>query len=279
MYEGDVDDDDMDDDEDEEDLPELRLEELNPSGDTDEAGPGHLMVIEERMIPSLADIVAMANQDNRPISIEECELAGAKIDAINIDISIDESIFTEDALFENGVFLGKLTFCDVTFDKKAHFSRAIFREKVHFEDCTFRDTAHFDGATFEKGAVFTFCDFHKETTFDNGTFRDEVDLSESTFWKKVLFRDAVFNKALHLDNVQFKEGLETTGSNLADMKKEARIQNKATQKTDQKRMKPKKVEFNPWRELDRVSKKTMSRRDMLRGVFRFLPDKDKTEEK
>jgi uncharacterized protein YjbI with pentapeptide repeats len=278
MHEDDVDHDDIDDDEDEDDededdLPELRLEELSPSGDTDEAGPGRLMVIEERMIPSLADIVAMANQNNRPISIEECELAGAEIDAINVDISIDESIFTEDALFENGVFLGKLTFCDVTFGKKAHFGRAIFREKVHFEDCTFHDTVHFDGATFEKGAVFTFCDFQQESTFDNGTFRDEADLSGSIFRKKVSFKDAVFNKALHLDNVQFKEGLDTAGSNLADMKKEARIQNKGTQKTDQKRMKPKKAEFNPWRELDRVSKKTMSRRDMLRGVFRFLPEK------
>ena len=277
MHEDDVDDDDMDDDEDEDDLPELHLEELSPSGDTDETGPGHLMVIEERMIPSLADIVAMANQNKRPISIEECELAGAEIDAINIDISIDESIFTEDALFENGIFLGKLTFYDVTFDKKAHFGRAIFREKVHFEDCTFHDAVHFDGATFEKRAVFTFCDFYEESTFDNGTFRDEAELSGSTFWKKVSFKDTVFNKVLHLDNVQFKEGLETAGSNLADMKKEARIQKKATQKTDQKRMKPKKAEFNPWRELDRVSKKTMSRRDMLRGVFRFLPDKDRKE--
>ncbi len=273
MQEDDVDDDDMDDDDDDDDLPELRLEELSPSGDTDGAAPGHLMVIEERIIPSLADIVVIANQDNRSISIEECELPGARIDAINIDISIDESVFTEDALFENGVFQGKLTFSDVTFDKKAHFGRAIFREKVHFEDCTFHDTVHFDGATFEKGAVFTFCDFQEETTFDNGTFRDEADLSESTFWKKASFKDAVFNKPLHLDNVHFKEGLETTGSNLADMKKEARTQNKATQKTYQKRVKPKKVEFNPWRELDRVSKKTMSRRDMLRGVFRFLPEK------
>ena len=277
MHEDDVDHDDMNDDEDEEDLPELRLEELTPSADADKAGPRPLMVIEERKVPSLADIVAMANQNNRPISIEECELAGAEIDAINIDISIDESIFTEDALFENGIFLGELTFYDVTFDKKAHFGRAIFRDKVHFEDCTFHDAVHFDGATFEKRAVFTFCDFHEESTFDNGTFRDEADLSGSTFWKKVSFKDAVFNKVLHLDNVQFKEGLETAGSNLADMKKEARIQNKGTRKTDQKRMKPKKAEFNPWRELDRVSKKTMSRRDMLRGVFRFLPDKDRKE--
>lgn len=273
MHEEDLDDDDMDDDEDEDDLPEFRLEELSQPGDRDETGPSRLMVIEERIIPSLAEIVAIANKDNRPISIEECKLAGAQIDSANTDISIDESVFTENAHFANGIFLGNLAFYDVTFDKKADFGTSVFRGKVHFEDCMFHDTVHFGGATFDKGVAFTFCDFHEETTFDSGSFRDEVDLSGSTFRKKVTFKDAVFKKVINLNSVQFSEGLETSGSNLSDMKKEAQTQKKLTQKKYHKRMKPKKAEFNPWRELDRVSKKTMSRRDMLRGVFRFLPEK------
>lgn len=280
MHEDDVDDDEMEDDEDEDDLLEFHLEELSQPGDKDETGPRRLMAIaiEERIIPSLADIVAIANKDNRPISIEECELAGAQIDAVNIHISVDESVFTENANFANGIFLAGLAFYDVTFDKKANFGKATFRDKVHFEDCSFRDTVDFSGALFEKGAAFRFCDFQGETTFEDGTFGQEADFSESTFRKKVLFKDAVFKNVVHLDNVQFKDGLETTGSNLADMKKEetkkeAPRQNKAVRKTYQKRIKPKKAEFNPWRELDRVSKKTMSRRDMLRGVFRFLPEK------
>jgi len=273
MHEEDVDDDEMDEDQDEEGIPELRLEELNASGDRDDATAGGFIAIEERIIPSLEDVVAIANRDNQPISIEECELAGVEIDATNIDISIDESIFTEDVHFENGVFLGKLAFYDVTFDKKANFGKAIFRDTVHFEDCSFADAVDFSGALFEKGAAFRFCDFQGETTFEDGTFGQEADFSQSTFHTKVLFRDAVFKKQVNLDNVQFKEGHETTGSNLSDMKKEARIQKKGTQKQDKKRMKPKKAEFNPWRELDKASKKTMSRRDMLRGVFRFLPEK------
>jgi hypothetical protein len=273
MHEEDVDDDDMDDEEDEDDLPEFRLEELSQSGDRDETGPSRLIVIEERIIPSLAEIVAIANKDNRPISIEECKLAGAQIDSANIDISIDESVFTENARFANGIFLANLAFYDVTFYKKADFGTAVFRGKVHFENCMFHDTVHFGGATFDKGVAFTFCDFHEETTFDSGSFRDEVDLRGSTFRKKVTFKDAVFEKQVDLNNVQFKQGPETTGSNLLDMKKETRIQNKGTQKQYQKTRKPRKAEFNPWRELDRVSKKTMSRRDMLRGVFRFLPEK------
>ena len=36
----------------------------------------------------------------------------------------------------------------------------------------------------------------------------------------------------------------------------------------------KKQDFNPWRKLDEASRKTVSRRDLLRGVFRFLPKKN-----
>jgi len=96
---------------------------------------------------------------------------------------------------------------------------------------------------------------------------DEDDLGGSTFRQNVTFKE------VDLNNVQLKDDLETPGSNLWDMKKETRWQKKLTEKKYQKRIKPKKAEFNPWRELDKVSKKTMSRRDMLRGVFRFLPEK------
>ncbi len=36
----------------------------------------------------------------------------------------------------------------------------------------------------------------------------------------------------------------------------------------------KKKSFNPWRELDRASKKNVSRRDLVTGLFRFLPRQD-----
>jgi len=273
MHEDDVHDDDMDADEDEEDLQGFRIEELARSVDTDETGPRRLIFIEERFIPRLSDIVAIANKDNRPISIEECELAEAQIDSAVIDISIDESVFRKKARFDNGIFQGKLSFYDVIFDKKVDFAGAVFKEKVSFEDCTFHDRVHFGGATFEKGAAFTFCDFREEATFVNGSFQGEVNLSQSTFQKRVSFENAAFQEAVGLRNVQFGEGLETAGSNLSDMKEEALAQKKGTRKHFQKKVKQKKPEFNPWRELDRVSKKTMSRRDMLRGVFRFLPKK------
>lgn len=43
-----------------------------------------------------------------------------------------------------------------------------------------------------------------------------------------------------------------------------------------KKLRSKKRDFNLWRELDKASSKTVSRRDLLRGLFRFLPeDNDK----
>jgi hypothetical protein len=36
----------------------------------------------------------------------------------------------------------------------------------------------------------------------------------------------------------------------------------------------KKKSFNPWRELDKASKKSVSRRDLVTGLFRFLPRQD-----
>ena len=39
----------------------------------------------------------------------------------------------------------------------------------------------------------------------------------------------------------------------------------------QKKSKIRKREFNPWAELDKASKKNVTRRDLITGLFRFLP--------
>jgi hypothetical protein len=43
-------------------------------------------------------------------------------------------------------------------------------------------------------------------------------------------------------------------------------------KTHRNRVKQ-RTEFNPWRELDKASKKSMTRRQILQRIFRFLPEK------
>jgi len=47
------------------------------------------------------------------------------------------------------------------------------------------------------------------------------------------------------------------------------------QRQKHKKRVKKKKEFNPWAELDKASKKNVSRRDLITGLFKFLPrDKD-----
>ena len=272
MYEDDIDDNDMDDDDEDDDFPEFSIRELGQPGDRGDARSISSIAIEERTIPSLAEIVAIANKDDRSINVEDCVLTNAQIRQADIDISVSDSVFTGKADFKNGVFGARFAFWDATFESEADFDQAVFRATVSFEDCIFEKKVNFAGARFEKGAAFTSCDFEEETTFDHAAFGGEVDFSWSTFRKKVTCKKAVFSQSVDLSNVKFEGDLDSTGSNLADMKKEARTKQKGRQKMFQKKIKPKKTEFNPWRELDKVSKKTMSRRQILRGIFRFLPE-------
>ena len=46
------------------------------------------------------------------------------------------------------------------------------------------------------------------------------------------------------------------------------------QRRQNKRINARKREFNPWTELDKASKKNVSRRDLITGLFRFLPRDD-----
>lgn len=263
----------FDEEEEIDDFPELTLADVNQLRDTGQTGPSRQIVIQEKTIPGLSEIVAIANKDNRPISIEECVLAEVRIASANIDISVDESLFAQKVDFKNAVFSGRLNFWDADFAKEADFSGAVFSEEVHFEDCRFDKEVNFTGAVFKKRVAFTSCDFEGEIVFDDARFAGEVDFSNSTFRRRASYKGALFDKTIDLSNVRFEVSPDMTGSNLADMKKDARVEQQARKKTYQKRVKP-KTEFNPWRELDRASKKSMSRRELLRGVFRFLPEKN-----
>lgn len=274
MTEDDIENEDMDDDEESDDLPEFSIKELGQAGSTNQTNSNREIFIEERNIPNLAEIVAIANKANRPISIEDCVLDKTRIDAANIDIFIDESVFAGEVEFKNAVFAGKLVLADTTFEKNADFGAATFQAEVSFDDCVFQNEVSFAGAKFEHGASFTSCNFEREITFDHASFAGKVSFGESTFRKKVTYKDALFWKEVNLRDAKFKEGLDTTGSNLENMNKVARQAQRTQQEKRREKPKPRKTEFNPWRELDKVSKKKMSRRQILRGVFRFLPEKE-----
>lgn len=244
--------------EDNKDFPVFNITELKWNTETGEI---HDIGIEKKTIQSLGEIVAIADKHNTSVNIKECVLMEVQIDSAHIDISFNKSVFREKIHFKSGVFNGKLNFWDSTFEEEADFSGAILKEDIDFEDCTFHKEVNFFGATFEKKAAFASCDFKGEIAFDGASFEGEVDFSESTLRKKAIYNRAIFKKAVDLSGTLFEESLEITGSNLPE-----RFQKKMRQTT----------KFDLSHELDRVSKKKISRRQILRGLFRFLPeDKEK----
>jgi hypothetical protein len=273
VKEHELDDDRSSDNEQRDDLPEFTLTELGQLDDTEETGPGHRIVIQKRTITDLAEIVAIANKDGRPIKIEECVLTEVQIASADIDVSIHTSVFGQKADFKNAACCGKLEFWNASFVEGADFTGAVFREDVLFKGCTFDMTVSFAEAVFEKKAAFTSCTFKAKVVFDNARFADKRDFSESTVQDGVSYEGTVFETAMRLNSQWLKQSphLSTPGS--GDMKKEAGAENRSQKKRHQKIVKP-KTEFNPWRELDTASKKSVSRRDLLRGLFRFLPEKD-----
>lgn len=273
MYEDDVDNDHMDDFEPSEDIPAFTAEDLADLYHGEETGADSNILIEGRSISNLAEITAVANEHIRPITIEECVLNEVEIDSINVDMCVDESIFTEEVYFKKGILGGKLIFWDAAFQKKADFTQSIFKKEIRFENCTFHSGVSFARATFENGAAFVSCVFKGDIVFDHARFAGQVDFTRSTFKKKAAFKGARFSQVVDLRDVEFKEGADTTDSNLMEMEKAAQAKKRTPPKTVRKKGKQ-RAEFNPWRKLDQASKKSMSRREMLRGIFRFLPEKE-----
>lgn len=69
--------------------------------------------------------------------------------------------------------------------------------------------------------------------------------------------------------------LDRISSNLGPVKEKYTQPGLRSPKKTRRNPLKQRSEFNPWRELDKASRKTMSRRQLLRGVFRFLPEKKK----
>jgi len=275
IHDDDMDDDDDDSEEDEEDLPEFKITELNRQDKDEEAGSGGDILVQEKMIPSLAELVAFANKEHRPLSFEECVLKKVRVHETGVDISFEESLFTEIVRFDKAVFAGSLGFWETCFDKKAQFHGAVFKEAVSFDECLFRSGVNFENAVFENKATFTSCVFEGDLRFDNARFAADADFSQSTFRGRVVCRDARFERSADLANTTFEHPPDTNGSNLAEAQEIPAPVQEPPRKPYRKKGK-KKREFNPWHELDKASKKTMTRRHLLRGLFRFLPE-DKEE--
>jgi hypothetical protein len=109
----------------------------------------------------------------------------------------------------------------------------------------------------------------------------------------VSFKDTVFEASVNLHRVDFDGGVDKTGSNMDSPREDDSAkddQSRASEPGAEKEASSTdtpaapapsaikdntgKKEFNPWQALDQASKKSVSRRQMIRGAFRFLPKKE-----
>ncbi|MBW2319092.1 MAG: pentapeptide repeat-containing protein, partial [Deltaproteobacteria bacterium] len=271
-----LDDDDMDDDDENYDLPEFGVEDIAQAlNNSEKANAERSIVVDGKTVRDLADVICFANESGIRVYVEDSIVNKCRFGVVEVEICCDEVTFTEDVHCNNATFRRKLYFNDTDFGKRIDFSGAVFDAEVTFEDCFFQDEANFTGTTFNDIVSFTSCQFEGQTAFGNARFLGKVDFSNSTFEQKVTFCNATFGGAVDLTNTTFEQGLDGNGSNIEEMRRRPPGHVTTTLKQSPNReVKRKKREFNPWRELDKVSKKNMSRRDLIRGVFRFLP-KDK----
>ena len=276
MLEDEIDNHDMDDEEDDEDLPAFNIEELTQQTRDEQGDQSGTIFIRERLIDSLTRIIAFANKDLRPVSFEQCLFKKARLHATNVNMSFEDSLFAENLEFEKAVFTGQINFWETSFDKAAAFSQTVFKGEVSFDECLFSSEADFRKVVFEKRVDFTSCDFEGDVSFDDAKFAARADFSHSTFRGKVSCRHARFENRVDLTNATFAEPPDATGSNLEEARQavvEEPVQEPLRRPVPKKRQK--KAEFNPWRKLDKASKKSMTRRHLLRGLFRFLPEDEK----
>ena len=286
-------DEDLDDEEDDADdeYEDFSLDEL----DEDSIKKTGQLMIEGSKISDFASLVSWAEEHNVAIVLENCMVYGIRIKGTPIDISFDDVSFMESFDCPGEKFSGRLCFDDVGFGEGADFGTAVFDEAVSFEDCNFYGSVNFANCRFNNDVSFRDSEFEEQCTFDGTTFQGPVDLTSTTFEKMVSFKDTFFESSVNLHRVDFDAGVDKTGSNIdspqqdeesTEAKDSEEIENGAKEEgsdtdtppvPDQsvKKNEESKNEFNPWQELDRVSKKSVSRRQVLRGAFRFLPKKEK----
>jgi len=277
--------DDDDDDDDETEYLELNLEDVEKGLH----GGNAALLLEEKTITDFDALIRLAEDHNISISLENCLLHGTKIHGSKIDMFLDDCSFLDPLDCKRARFSGQLRLYDVGFGEFTDFGSAFFENAVIFEDCLFGKGASFAAATFQQNATFNYCESEGDVNFEGTTFERDAGFRGATFEKKVSFKDALFKGAVDLKGVDFEDEVEKSGSNLDKADKnatpaahksaagepiESESAEPAVQEPEIKKIKTQKKEFNPWRELDRVSKKNVSRRQMLRGVFRFLPKKE-----
>jgi hypothetical protein len=249
----------------EEDLPVLDIESLR---DTLHTGRKQVVVIEEKIIPDLEGVLLVANEHNVALQIEECILLKCSLPSVDIAISIDYSILKGKVHSKNSTFADKLSFSGSSFEEAMDLEGATFKGDLSFDECVFKREAKLTGAILEGLCFFGSCEF-----------ADELDLQMTSFARKAYFHESVFKKGVRHDGAVFREGIEFNklifGKNV-DSSLRLRNYGELGRSTDgetEHRIKE-TGEHISLSQLDKTLQRRVSRRQILRSVFRFLPEKE-----
>jgi hypothetical protein len=267
-------DDDEDEDEDEDDEHTvLNVAELRAGTSR---GATRIVTIERKIVQDLGEVLAAMAADNVPLDFQDCVIFKAKIKSTEATFFFDGCVFKERLDCKDGTFDGELSFEDSTFEKEADFSGAVFKADLDFEDCVFHETVSFSKTIFAKKARLRSCEFAQEVIFDNASFQGEADLSDATSGQATRYTDAQVGNAVALSHCVFEKGQEITGSNLRDTKtdsftSEVNSEEKSSQGNIERTTTPRHQ-----RVAKEEPKKGCTRRELLQGVLRFMPQ-DKEE--
>jgi len=231
------------------------------------------ILVEEKVIPDLRKIVAIAIEHKKDIVIEECLLTNVSLDLVSVNLFINSSNIKGKVNFKDAFFEGQLHLSDLTFEGEWDCRGTIFREEMYVESCSFMKNVNFSNAHFQKRAVFTSCQFGEEADFKNAIFENDVDFSDSIFVRKPTYVSTLFKGEVYLNDSVFKEGMEVVGSNLPEMKRDNSIEELDHDQNHKKRLQRSDIS----NEIGQALQKKVTRRQLLRGIFRFLPEDEKSK--
>ena len=263
---------DNDNDLDDEDLPVLDIEHLKDRLQVGKAQSKSIGIAEKTVL-SLKEVVDIGNKYQMGVVIESCVLRETALDLVDVSISIEDSTFQGKVDSREVVFNKELRFWDTTFESETDFSGSTFKEGMYFEDCTFEKGTDFSRVSFKKEIEFIRCRFMEDITFKDASFEGDVDFSGSAFRKNATFTAAFFKGEVDLTGSVFQGWMECAGSNLLDVKKDSFAhQPNYEQRVDRKKEPNIKPPLS--HQINRVMDRPVSRRQILRSIFRFLPKKE-----
>ena len=96
----------------------------------------------------------------------------ARIQTVDIPITIDAAEFIGSFDCRKGTFNKELQLWDVFFDDQVNFQEAVFGANVSFQDCQFEGGTDFSATVFKKNVSFISCHFEKDFTYREKSQRE-----------------------------------------------------------------------------------------------------------